>query len=281
MLAVMAHPDDESFALGGTLALYTRLGVQVHLICATKGEVGTVSPEFLESYDDIADLRMNELRCAADRLGIGGLHVLDYRDSGMAGTADNEHPRALAQADPKQVVEAVSDYMRQVKPQVVITHDPQGGYGHPDHIAVHKATVEAYHGIGMSQAGVAYSPQRLYFSIFSFRFLRPMLSLMRLFGRDPRKWGRNQDIDLTEALASQFPVHAKVNYRSVARQKRRAIACHASQLDLGPSMKGVSGLLFRVDRYLAVETYMRADPPVTNGRMVQDLFEGVQLASSS
>ncbi|MFQ5931742.1 MAG: PIG-L family deacetylase, partial [Nitrospiraceae bacterium] len=144
-LAVMAHPDDEAFALGGTLALYANRGVQVHLICATKGEVGTVSPEFLAGYDDIAELRMQELDCAAEQLGLAGLRVLDYRDSGMVGTPDNEHPRALAQANQEQVVEAVSDYMRRVEPQVVITHDPQGGYGHPDHIAIHKATVEAYH----------------------------------------------------------------------------------------------------------------------------------------
>lgn len=279
MLAVMAHPDDEAFALGGTLALYANRGVQVHLICATKGEVGTVSPEFLAGYDDIAELRMQELDCAAEQLGLAGLRVLDYRDSGMVGTPDNEHPRALAQANQEQVVEAVSDYMRRVEPQVVITHDPQGGYGHPDHIAIHKATVEAYHAVSTSER--AYRPQRLYFSIFSFRFLRPFLTLLRITGRDPRKWGRNQDIDLTEAFSSQFPVHAKVHYRSVARQKRRAIACHASQLDSGPAMRGPVGLFFRLDRYLAVETFMRADPPVTNGRTTRDLFEGVRLETSS
>jgi LmbE family N-acetylglucosaminyl deacetylase len=96
MLVVLAHPDDETFGLGGTLALYAMQGVKVHLICATRGEVGTVAPEFMEGYSSIADLRVDELLCASELLGLEQVHFLDYRDSGMEGTADNEHPKALA-----------------------------------------------------------------------------------------------------------------------------------------------------------------------------------------
>jgi LmbE family N-acetylglucosaminyl deacetylase len=281
MLVVMAHPDDETFGLGGTLALYAKRGVKVHLICATRGEMGTVAPEFMEGYSSIADLRVDELLCAAEQLGLEQVSFLDYRDSGMAGTEDNEHPRALAQAPVDEVVATLVGYIRRLRPQVVITFDPEGGYGHPDHIAVNRATVKAYDAAADPQlfpeAGSAFQPQKLYFSTFSVRFVGPMLALLRLSGRDPRKWGRNNDIDLTEILETRFPVNARVNYRKVTDIKRKAMACHASQLDMGPSTRGVVGALFRLNRMSAVETFMRADPPVTDGQIERDLFQGVHL----
>src|SRR5512135_954393 len=96
LLAVLAHPDDESFGMGGTLALYAARGVEVHLVCATRGEVGDVAPDLLQGFNSIADLRESELRCAAGILGLAGVHFLDYRDSGMPGSPDNQHPKALA-----------------------------------------------------------------------------------------------------------------------------------------------------------------------------------------
>ena len=98
LLAVLAHPDDETFGMGGTLALYAQQGAAVHLVCATRGEVGDVDPEYMQGYDSIADRREHELRCAAQMLGLAGVHFLDYRDSGMPGSEDNHHPRALAAA---------------------------------------------------------------------------------------------------------------------------------------------------------------------------------------
>jgi len=281
MLVVLAHPDDETFGLGGTLALYASQGVKVHLVCATRGEVGTVAPEFMEGYSNIADLRVDELRCAADRLGLEEVHFLDYRDSGMVGTEDNEHPAALAQAPPDDVAKTLVGIIRRLRPEVVITFDPVGGYGHPDHIAIHDATVKAYKSAGDPQqfpeSGSAFEPQKLYFATFSFRFVKPVLALLRLGGRDPRKWGRNGDIDLTEIFKTKFPVNAKVNYRKVADIKKEAMSCHASQLDMGPSTKGVAGALLRLLRSGNVETFMRSEPPVTNGRIERDLFEGIPV----
>jgi LmbE family N-acetylglucosaminyl deacetylase len=280
MLAVLAHPDDETFGLGGTLALYAKRGVKVHLVCATRGEVGTVTPEFMEGYSSIADLRVDELLCAAERLGLEKVHFLDYRDSGMVGTADNEHPKSLAQAPEDEIVAALVGYIRRLHPEVVLTFDPVGGYGHPDHIAIHDATVKAYEAAADPQQfpeeGSSFEPQKLYFATFSFRFVKPILALLRLTGRDPRKWGRNEDIDLTEVFKTRFPVNARVNYREVADIKKEAISCHASQLDAGSSSTGLAGALLRLLRSGTVETFMRSDPPVTNGRIERDLFEGVQ-----
>ena len=279
---VMAHPDDETFGLGGTLALYADRGVDVHLICATRGEVGTVAPEFMENYSSIADLRVDELLCASKLLGLRDVHFLDYRDSGMQGTEDNQHPKALARANEENVVRSVVEVMRRVRPQVVITFDPEGGYGHPDHVAIHRATVKAYeaasHPEQFPEAGAAFAPQKLYFSTFTMRFVGLMLALLKLLGRDPTRWGRNEDIDLTEILKTRFPINARIRYGKVAAIKRKAMACHASQLDYGPSTRGLVGLLFRINRIGAVETFMRADPPIVNGRVEHDLFQGVELA---
>ncbi len=84
LLAVLAHPDDESFGPGGTLALYASRGVQVHLLCATRGEVGTVAPELMAGHATIGDLRQTELECAASHLGLAGVHFLGYRELGDA-----------------------------------------------------------------------------------------------------------------------------------------------------------------------------------------------------
>src|SRR3990170_3824816 len=90
LLAVLAHPDDESFGPGGTLALYASRGVQVHLLCATRGEVGTVAPDLMAGHATIGDLRQAELECAAGHLGLAGVHLLGYRDSG--GRRSPAHP---------------------------------------------------------------------------------------------------------------------------------------------------------------------------------------------
>ena len=142
ILSVLAHPDDESFGMGGTLALYATRGAAVHLVCATRGEVGEVGPEYLRDYASIGELREAELRCASGHLGLAGVYFMDYRDSGMPGSPDNQHPQALAAQPLEQVAACVAQYIRKIRPQVVLTFDPIGGYYHPDHVAIHKATVQ-------------------------------------------------------------------------------------------------------------------------------------------
>lgn len=277
LLAVLAHPDDETFGTGGTLALYASRGVEVHLLCATRGEVGTVEPAMLEGYDGIAELRQHELECAAQALGLAGVHFLGYRDSGMPGSADNDHPQALAGAPVEDVAAVIVEWIRRLKPQVVITFDPIGGYRHPDHIACHKATVAAFDACGdpakFPNGLPPHRVQKLYFSTFRRPWLRHGVRLLRLFGQDPRHWGRNKDIDLVDIAQSQFPIHARIDIRTVAERKQRATACHASQLM--PRPPGLARFLFRLpDRE---EVYMRAHPPAGPDVRERDLFEGVNL----
>ena len=280
LLAVLAHPDDESFGMGGTLALYASQGVAVHLVCATRGEVGEVEPHHLESYRSIGDLREAELRCAAGKLGLAGVYFLGYRDSGMTGSPENEHPEALAKAPLDEAAARVTCYIRRLRPQVVLTFDPIGGYRHPDHIAIHRATVEAFNAAGNPAAYPceypAYQPGKLYFHTFPRRMLRWAVRLMPLFGKDPHRFGLNGDIDLVPLAAEDFPVHARINYKEVLELKEAASACHASQGAMAPS----SGLMRYAFRLAAgVDQFTRAYPPPEPGLRERDLFDG--LASST
>jgi LmbE family N-acetylglucosaminyl deacetylase len=274
LLAVLAHPDDESFGNGGTLALYAQRGVSVYLVCATRGEAGEMDADCLEGFQSVAERREHELRCAAQKLGLSGVFFLGYHDSGMPGSPYNQHPQALVAASLDEVAERVVEYIRLLKPQVVITFDPIGGYRHPDHIAIHQATVKAFFAAGDSaqytHAGAPFQPERLYFHIFPKRFLKMMVRLMPLVGRDPRKFGRNGDIDLVSLIEPEFPTHAVIDYRKVHQKKTAASFCHDSQGG-GNMGKGIMGLAARIagDK----DIYMRFHPPFQPGEKIEkDLF---------
>jgi LmbE family N-acetylglucosaminyl deacetylase len=268
LLSVLAHPDDESFGMGGTLALYAEQGVEVHLVCATRGEVGEVAPDYLRDYPSIAELREAELRCAAAHLGISKVHFLDYRDSGMTGSPENEHPQALMAAPLEEVAKKVAHKIRELKPQVVLTFDPIGGYRHPDHIRIHEATVKGFQLAGEAafEDGLPpFKPAKLYFHTISRRFIRVAVRLIRLFGKDPSKWGQNQDIDLTTLAVEDF---------SVQKRKVAASACHASQGG-GRFVSGPVAWVLRLFGGTATDTFMQAYPETPPERVESDLFAGI------
>ncbi|HET9589501.1 MAG TPA: PIG-L family deacetylase [Anaerolineales bacterium] len=282
ILAVLAHPDDESFGLGGTLSLYARKGYGTYLICATRGEEGSMDEEHLNGYKDKAELRTGELQKAARHLGLKEVFFLDYRDSGMPGTEANEHPDAQINHSVDAVARKIVRYIRELKPDIVITFDPIGGYKHPDHIHTHRATVLAFEraddasfhpeaGILSGDEGGPFKPRALYYQVFPRRVLRWMVRLMPFFGKDPTKYGRNQDVNLKELAEVEFPVHVRLDIRSVEEAKRLAGAEHASQGGVG-MRRGLMGLLARM--FGEYEDFMRAYPPVGNGfRRRNDLFD--------
>ncbi len=279
LLAVLAHPDDETFGTGGTLALYARQGVEVHLVCATRGEVGDVDPQYMAGFSSVADVRVSELRCAAGILGLAGVHFLDYRDSGMPGSSNNHHPNSLASAPLDEVAAKVAHYYNLLQPQVVITFDPIGGYRHPDHIAIQKATTLAFDAAHNGhqrypdpQSLPSFAPQKLYYQTIPRTYMRIAISLMKVLGRDPHRFGRNNDVDIASIAEVSFPINARVNFRPVAELREQAAACHASQGGQQPRRNLVSWV-----RFLAFknETYMRAYPPVDDGYVEKDLFEGI------
>ncbi len=277
LLAVLAHPDDETFGMGGTIALYAKRGVDVHLICATRGEVGEIDPQYKEQIKSAACLRTQELRCAAEALGIRHLYFLDYRDSGMPGSEANNHPKALAAQPVEKVAREITHLMRKIKPTIVITFDPIGGYRHPDHIAIQRATVQAFNMVSdklfIDPEGLpAYQPEKLYFNTINRFFLRAVVWILRLLGKDPQKFGQNKDIDLVSIAKVNFPTHAKINYYPVIDIREKAARCHASQG--GNEMnKGFQGFITRLFGGHS-ETYMQVYPkPGAKMKAKRDLFE--------
>lgn len=278
LLGIFAHPDDESFGPGGTLARYAAEGAQVHVIIATDGIAGSVEdPSHVKDHETLAQVRSAELANAAVALGITSIWSLPYRDSGMRGTPDNDHPDALVQQTVANLAAEVLEYIERLQPQVIVTHDPFGGYGHPDHVRVYEATTAAFHrareraasGLVAGYAG----PQKLYYTAFDKRFLKVMVRIMPWMGQDPTAIGRNKDINLVEISGWDTPVHARVDVGRYLPKKLAASLAHVSQYSGGPTFVRVLPSFLR-QRYMGFDTFTRAFP-APNGRVEQDLFAGV------
>jgi N-acetyl-1-D-myo-inositol-2-amino-2-deoxy-alpha-D-glucopyranoside deacetylase len=273
-----AHPDDETFGVGGTLSQYAAAGIKAYYLCATRGEVGSVDPEKMKGFATMGDLRWAELECAAGIIGLSGVIHLGYRDSGMPGWEENRHPQALMAQPVDEVAGRIVKVLRELKPQVVVTFDPIGGYRHPDHIATHKAAVKAFYATSdpeqYPEAGAVFQPQKLYFHIFPRNLLKTAVKLLPLIGQDPHKFGRNKDIDLASLVEVEFPVNAVIKLTKesiVTREKARA--CHASQ----GGDRSPQSLLWRIANKLMSQqdSYMRDYPAPDKKRKERDLFEGV------
>ena len=195
----------------------------------------------------------------------------------MPGSTEYGHPLSLVEAPVDEVAEKVAHLMREIKPQVVLTFDPIGGYRHPDHIHIQRAAVNAFQlagDVNFEDGLPPFKPTRLYFHTISRRFLRVAVRLLQLMRRDPSKWGQNQDIDLTSLAVEDFPVHAKIKYPKVEERKEAASACHASQGG-GRFVSPPIAWILRLFAGSATDTFMQAYPEPEDGRVATDLFEGI------
>jgi N-acetyl-1-D-myo-inositol-2-amino-2-deoxy-alpha-D-glucopyranoside deacetylase len=175
ILFVHAHPDDESIGTGATMAHYAAQGAHVTLVTCTLGEEGEIHvPSLLQLAADQADqlggYRLGELREACAVLGVSDHRFLGgagrYRDSGMMGTPANEHPRCFWRADLDEAAGHLVEIMREVRPQVLVTYDPNGFYGHPDHIQAHRVAMRA-----VELAGEA-APKKVYWTAMPLSVLK-------------------------------------------------------------------------------------------------------------
>ena len=281
LLGVFAHPDDESFGSGGMLAKYAQEGVEVHVCIVTDGATGSVAADSASVQDgpqSLAELRRHELACACRVLGVQ-LHTLGYRDSGMEGSPDNKHPDSLYQADLDIVAQDIVRVMREVRPQVVITHDPSGGYFHPDHIRVNHAVRRAWAAVDdatvypllRAESSEPWHPDRLYYAVVPRSALRLYVLILRLQGKDPAHYGRQGDVDLTQVGTPGKMIHVRLDVEPYLAIKQEAGACHTSQG--GGSQRarmGPAWLLRRVNRY---EHFVQAYPE--GARHHSDLFDGI------
>ncbi len=274
LLAVLAHPDDESYGIGGTLARYVAEGCDVHVAIATDGAAGSVDENWKGDRSKLVEARYKELDASAEVLGIT-LHRLGYRDSGYVGDKENENPAAFINADQDEASGRVSDLFRELRPDVVITHDETGGYFHPDHIQCYKITTAAFHAAGDSTDNPDseqefFQPSRLYYSAFPNSWVKVVMFLMRLRGVDPTRAGRNQDIDFTRVGVPPEKITTSINYSKYWEVKRAASAKHGSQGG-GTSFSRLFPPWLQ-KRIFATETYIRAYPPVPEGYREKDLF---------
>lgn len=219
LLAVFAHPDDESFCCGGSLALLASQGVRTQVLCLTKGEAGSVPSSILGSRT-VSKLRQLELEAACQILGTQAPRFLEYHDSGFRQAS--RFKNRLVDADIFAVAREVRTVIDQTRPDVIVTFDPRGYYGHPDHIATHQIVNAAF----FSSASLIKPPQKLFYIMPS----RAMLERFNLAGFGV--------FDLDE-YALPDPI-LTLDTSPVIEQKRAAILAHRSQSHLG---SGIDKLL--------------------------------------
>ncbi|TNY37134.1 PIG-L family deacetylase [Thermomonospora catenispora] len=223
LMAVHAHPDDEVLGTGGVLARCAREGIRTVLVTCTNGEQGDgpggVKPgEPGHDEEEVRRRRLAELHESAACLGVRHVEPLGYRDSGMAGWAANRAPDAFANVPVDRAARRLGELMERYRPQVVVTYDERGGYGHPDHIQAHRVTMAAVELTGV--------PDKLYYTAVPREGVREMFARVRALG-----------IDLGDGeLPDDFGVPGErittvVDVGAYADRKRKALQAHASQGD--------------------------------------------------
>ncbi|PKB72318.1 MAG: hypothetical protein BZY87_00565 [SAR202 cluster bacterium Io17-Chloro-G6] len=220
ILSIFAHPDDEAFGSGGTLAGLVRKGHRLTMVCATNGDVGEISDPALATPENLWEVRQGELRRAMAVTGISDVRFLGYRDSGMPGTPDNENPLSLFQAEPAKVEGQIAALLEELSPDIVFTHDPTGGYGHPDHIAVYQHTTSVIESMTGKRPYLYY----VCFPRGNFRTL----------------WQEMVDADITPPFAAELldsigsPDEYVTTIKDVSAYvdiKQESLRCHQTQLD--------------------------------------------------
>jgi mycothiol conjugate amidase Mca len=278
LLAVHAHPDDESMATGGTLARYSREGVRTVLVTCTGGEAGEMLHPDLsieEAKPRLGEIRQVELECAVRELGIAQLYLLGYRDSGMVDTPDNDDPRSFHRADFDEATGRLVEIVRRERPQVIVTYNEFGGYGHPDHIMAHRIAVAAFDQAGdpgrfPDQGLPPWQPSKLYYTAWPRRMMRKVAQLLLEIGapnpfedRDPETLGTpDEQITTVIDMADQVPL------------KRAAWRCHRTQITADFFLLRLPEERVRAE--LGEEHFIRVRSAVDAPVPESDLFAGLR-----
>nr|WP_308297459.1 N-acetyl-1-D-myo-inositol-2-amino-2-deoxy-alpha-D-glucopyranoside deacetylase [Tsukamurella paurometabola] len=294
LLLVHAHPDDETITTGGTIARYLAEGAEVTVVTCTLGEEGEVmEPRFAqltaENADQLGGYRIGELTGALAALSdpagpvlrprfLGGMGR--WRDSGMAGTPAAEHPRAFASSPYREWVdgsplEALTRIIRETRPQVVVTYDEIGGYGHPDHITAHRVT----HGAVSAAAdpavpGEPWAVAKLYWTVTSRGDLDAGLAALR-DAELPAGWR----VPATDELPARddAAITTRIDVSAVLDRKRAALRAHATQLGLSTDGAALALTNRIAQPVFAEEAYVLAHGAPVPGAdgLERDLFAGV------
>ena len=232
LLIVHAHPDDESISTGGILAKYSADGVRTVLTYCTRGEAGDIlNPDFVPPQPgmSITDIRAKELEKALKVLDVKSAKFLGYRDSGMAGTPENNHPHAFAHADKQEATARLVEIIRRVRPQVIVTYNEKGTYLHPDHIMANRITLRAFRASAdprfeIDEALEPWQPTKLYYTAIPLERIRRMYNIAKEQGEDP-------GFDAEVIGTREEKISAIVDVREYLSQKLEALNCHQSQMN--------------------------------------------------
>jgi mycothiol conjugate amidase Mca len=283
ILMVHAHPDDECLSTGGVLARYSAEGIRTVLVTATGGEEGEIVVPEIDTPENHANLRAirdKELACSVKKLGINVLERLEYRDSGMVGTEANNHPESFHQADKDEATRRLVALIRRYRPQVLVTYDEHGGYGHPDHIACHEITLAAFDAAGdpahYPDDGAPWTPQKLYYTAFPRSAMYRAWQLLREQGvKTPLD---NPDFDITRFTTPDTRITTEVPIGEYLQQKHDAIECHITQIV--PTHPMLSLPLETMRELFGMEYFIRAasrvDVPASGDAPEDDLFAGLR-----
>jgi len=261
LVSFHAHPDDESIQTGGTLAKAAAAGHRVILVFATRGEHGEVDDGFLGDEERLEHRREDESRRSGEILGAQRVEFLGYHDSGMMGTAENDLPTAFWQADVEEAAERLAAILREEGADVLTVYDSDGGYGHPDHIQVHR--------VGVRAAERAGTP-RVFEATMNRDHIRRVMQAAIEAGSIPAE----EVPDVTEMDSFGRPesvITTSVDVRDFLAAKRASMAAHASQIDEQSFFLAMPEEAFAES--FGTEWYIRHGVP--EGHRDDDLFAGL------
>ncbi|MFB9463697.1 N-acetyl-1-D-myo-inositol-2-amino-2-deoxy-alpha-D-glucopyranoside deacetylase [Streptomyces cinereospinus] len=286
LLLVHAHPDDESINNGATMARYAAEGAQVTLVTCTLGERGEVIPPGLAHLTGAAlgEYRRRELAAAMRELGVEDFRLLGgagrYRDSGMMGLPDNDDPGCLWQADVDEAAAHLLEVIREVRPQVLVTYDPGGGYGHPDHIQAHRIAMRA---AGLAaEAGVGIAKvywNRVPRAVAEEAFARLAEALPGL------AFAGSAVLGDVPGVVDDARITTEIDGTAYAAAKAAAMAAHATQIEVAEPYFALSNQLAQplfATEYYELARGERGAPgvPAAGGPAREtDLFAGIGAPS--
>lgn len=279
LMAVFAHPDDEVW-MGATLAKYSNQGVRTVLVTATLGEEGMIRDPDLDpetARERLGEIRETELQRSAEIIGISKVHLLGYRDSGMAGTPANQDPRNFHNADPEEAVGRLVRIIRQERPHVIVTDNERGTYGHPDHIAAHRTTVAAFDAAGdpaqFQNADLdPWQPQKLYYTAFARSDFLRMGELLRERGTS---WGDDEDAErMLKITVPDEAVTTRVDVVPYGARVREAMRAHRTQIAADDPWFSLPEDV--AAEFLRTNSFTRVRSQVDAPRPEDDLFAGLR-----
>lgn len=283
ILAVHAHPDDESSKGAPTIARYHSEGVRTVLVCCTGGEAGDILNEQAdtpEARHDLASVRRRELDEAVAVIGYDRLHLLGYRDSGMPGTDHNEHPDSFHQADLDEAAGRLVEIVRAERPQVMVGYDYDRGRGHPDHIRVHEIGHLAFDRAGdprwYPDKGDPWTPQKLYYTgVMS----RPRLEKLHAWFEEQGQ--QSPYLQWIERMQEREPgrITTQIDVSEWLHVTRDALAAHRTQVPPTATWFRIEPHVLRTvypwDDYTLAASRV-GDAPAGDAPLETDLFAGLR-----